>query len=42
MTSPVLSIRDLSVEIPTRAGVVKPVDGVSYDIARGEILGVVG
>ncbi len=42
MTTPVLSIRDLSVEIPTRAGVVKPVDGVSYDIAKGEILGVVG
>ncbi|MDJ1006988.1 MAG: ABC transporter ATP-binding protein [Paracoccaceae bacterium] len=42
MTGPVLSIRDLSVEIPTRAGVVKPVDGVSYDIGRGEILGVVG
>lgn len=39
---PVLSIRDLSVEIPTRAGIVKPVDGVSYDIAKGEILGVVG
>lgn len=42
MTTPVLSIRDLSVEIPTRAGVVKPVDGVSYDITKGEILGVVG
>lgn len=42
MTTPVLSIQDLSVEIPTRAGVVKPVDGVSYDIGKGEILGVVG
>ncbi len=42
MTSPVLSIHDLSVDIPTRAGVVKPVDGVSYGIAAGEILGVVG
>ena len=42
MTTPVLSIRDLSVEIPTRAGIVKPVDHVSYDIAKGEILGVVG
>ena len=42
MAKPVLSIRDLSVEIPTRTGIVKPVDGVSYDIAPGEILGVVG
>lgn len=42
MTTPVLSVHDLSVDIPTRAGVVKPVDGVSYQISRGEILGVVG
>ena len=42
MTVPVLSIRDLSVDIPTRQGVVKPVENVSYDIVAGEILGVVG
>ncbi|MEP1586023.1 MAG: ABC transporter ATP-binding protein [Tateyamaria sp.] len=42
MTSSVLSIRNLCVEIPSRHGVVKPVDGVSYDIRAGEILGVVG
>ncbi len=42
LTNSVLSIRNLSVEIPTRQGVVKPVDGVSYDIGKGEILGVVG
>ena len=42
MTGPVLSIRNLSVEIPTRGGMVAPVDRVSYDIAAGEILGVVG
>ena len=42
MSDVVLSIRGLSVEIPTRAGIVKPVDGVSYDIRTGEILGVVG
>lgn len=42
MADTVLSIRNLSVEIPTRAGIVKPVDGVSYDIKAGEILGVVG
>jgi len=42
MTHPVLSIKNLCVEIPTRRGIVKPVDGVSYDIQAGEILGVVG
>ncbi|NKX37834.1 ABC transporter ATP-binding protein, partial [Rhodobacteraceae bacterium R_SAG4] len=42
MADPVLSIRNLCVEIPTRQGILKPVDGVSYDIAKGEILGIVG
>ena len=39
---PVLSVRNLVVEIPTRHGVLRPVDNVSYDIQSGEILGVVG
>ena len=39
---PVLRVRDLTVEIPTRGGVLRPVDGLSWDIATGEILGVVG
>ena len=42
MTTPILSIRDLTVDIPTRHGTLRPVDAVSYDIAAGEILGVVG
>ncbi len=41
-TPPVLSVRDLVVEIPTRHGILRPVDGVSWDIHAGEILGVVG
>jgi peptide/nickel transport system ATP-binding protein len=40
--TPVLSVRNLVVEIPTRQGILRPVDGVSWDIAAGEILGVVG
>lgn len=42
MTNAVLSVRDLVVEIPTRSGVLRPVDKVSFEIAAGEILGVVG
>ncbi|GAA6177760.1 ABC transporter ATP-binding protein [Sulfitobacter pacificus] len=42
MTEPVLSIRDLTVEIPTRHGLFKPVQNVTYDIRPGEIRGVVG
>ena len=42
MTNPVLEIRDLCVEFPTDAGIVKAVKNVSYTVAPGEILGVVG
>ncbi|WP_299280951.1 ABC transporter ATP-binding protein [uncultured Tateyamaria sp.] len=40
--TPTLSIRNLTVDIPTRHGTLRPVQDVSYDIAQGEILGVVG
>lgn len=42
VTQPVLSVRDLRVEFVTRRGILKAIDGISFDIAKGEVLGVVG
>ncbi|MEO0676104.1 MAG: ABC transporter ATP-binding protein [Pseudomonadota bacterium] len=42
MTDAVLSIRNVTVDIPTRHGLFQPVRNVSYDIRPGEIRGVVG
>src|ERR1700709_1236520 len=42
MTEPVLSVRNLRVEFSGRHGVLRAIDGVSFDIAKGEVLGVVG
>lgn len=39
---PVLSVRDLSVTLPTEAGRVRLVDRVSFDIPRGKVVGLVG
>ena len=40
--APLLSVRNLRVQIPTRHGPLIALDDVSFDIARGEILGFVG
>ena len=40
--SPVLDVRGLRVEIPTRRGVLTALDDVSLSIAPGEIVGMVG
>ena len=37
-----LQVRDLATEFATRAGVARAVDGVSFDIHAGEIVGLVG
>jgi peptide/nickel transport system ATP-binding protein len=42
MSQSVLSVRDLRVEFVTRRGILKAIDGVSFDIGKGEVLGVVG
>ena len=39
---PLLKVTDLSVEFPTDDGVVKAVRGVSFEVGRHEILGIVG
>lgn len=42
MTEKLLSVRDLVVEFPTRKGILTAVDRISFDLAKGEVLGVVG
>ncbi len=42
MSVALLEVRDLATHFFTRAGVVKAVDGVSFHLRRGEVLGLVG
>jgi len=42
MSEPVLQIHNLSVDYPTRVGVVRAVDDVDLTVERGEVLGLVG
>jgi peptide/nickel transport system ATP-binding protein len=42
MSEPVLSVRNLRVEFPTRRARLVAIDDVSFDIEPGEVLGMVG
>ena len=42
MSDPVLSVRDMKVRFGTKRGVAEVVNGISYDLHRGETLAIVG
>ena len=41
-SAPLLEVHDLSIAFDTRRGPLTAVDGISFGLASGEILGVVG
>jgi peptide/nickel transport system ATP-binding protein len=42
MTHPILDVRHLSIEFPTKAEIVRAVNDVSFTLGAGETLGIVG
>ena len=42
MTKPLLSVENLTIQFRTDEGIITTVDGISFDIAPGEVVGLVG
>lgn len=42
ISAPFLRVRNLAVTFPTKTSAFKAIDGISFDLARGEILALVG
>ncbi|MCA9547091.1 MAG: ABC transporter ATP-binding protein, partial [Myxococcales bacterium] len=42
MSAPLLQVDDLHTHFRTKAGVARAVDGLSFTVAKGETLGIVG
>ena len=40
--APLLEVKNLSIEFPTKRGTVKAVDGVSWTVGQGETLAILG
>ena len=42
MTTPLLEVKDLNLEFKTSRGVLKALSGISFNVQRGEVFGIVG